>query len=123
MHSILFVTILVEKSSYMCIYTESWKPSTLIWCHLYRDSDGLEEESQLLFGDSEDQDGVAMEDMGQRAEHVLWVDKYSPRQFTELLSDDVRFTVFLTSSLCVMWIFMLSLCLNFYELKKKKKYR
>ena len=74
------------------------------WCHLYCDSDGLEEESQLLFGDSEDQDGVAMEDMGQRAEHVLWVDKYSPRQFTELLSDDVRsfsITVFLTSSLCV----------------------
>ena len=67
----------------------------------------------MLFGDSEDQDGVAMEDMGQGAEHVLWVDKYSPRQFTELLSDDVRscsVTVFLASSLC----------LNFYELKKKK---
>ena len=60
------------------------------WCTLYCDSDGLEEESQLLFGDSEDQDGVAMEDTGQRAEHVLWVDKYSPRHFTDLLSDDVR---------------------------------
>ena len=60
------------------------------WCTLYCDSDGLEEESQLLFGDSEDQDGVAMEDTRQRAEHVLWVDKYSPRHFTDLLSDDVR---------------------------------
>ena len=24
------------------------------------------------------------------SEYTLWVDKYSPRQFTELLSDDVR---------------------------------
>ena len=52
-------------------------------------SDGLEEDSEQLFGDSEEQDVAAGEGAGKEVEHVLWVDKYSPRHFTELLSDDV----------------------------------
>lgn len=44
--------------------------------------DELEEGSQLLFGDSEN----GSEDI---ETHFLWVEKYSPKHYTELLSDDV----------------------------------
>ena len=47
-----------------------------------------EGESQLLF-DSEGQ-GDDVEESAGEEEHLLWVDKYSPRHYTELLSDDVR---------------------------------
>ena len=54
----------------------------------------MEEESQLLFGDSEDPDqteeeGVAGGGVARPPEHMLWVDKYTPKLYTELLSDDV----------------------------------
>lgn len=55
-----------------------------------RSTEGTEEEgiqSQVLF-ESEQLEG---EGGGEGdADHVLWVDKYSPRNYTELLSDDVR---------------------------------
>ncbi len=47
--------------------------------------------SQLLFDSEvqgEDVEGSAGE-RGVAPEHLLWVDKYSPRHYTELLSDDV----------------------------------
>ena len=51
-----------------------------------------EDESQPLF-DSEDMQGL-MESPSETRENVtmeahLWVEKYTPRHFTELLSDDV----------------------------------
>lgn len=42
----------------------------------------LEEGSQLLFSDPGDNN----DDID---EHLLWVEKYSPKHYTELLSDDV----------------------------------
>lgn len=48
-------------------------------------------ESQSLFGDSED---VEMQGGGRvtpcTTQTTLWVDKYAPRHYTHLLSDDVR---------------------------------
>ena len=61
----------------------------MIFICIVLSSDGLDEDSQLLFGDSEDQDAAVVAGAGKEVEHVLWVDKYSPRHFTELLSDDV----------------------------------
>ena len=50
-------------------------------------------ESQSLFGDSED---VEMEGGGRvtTTETTLWVDKYAPRHYTHLLSDDVSTRVY-----------------------------
>ncbi len=46
------------------------------------DSNSMNEEIRGDDGDGGDDDD--------RAGKILWVDKYSPRHFTELLSDDVR---------------------------------
>ena len=49
----------------------------------------VDQESQSLFGDS----AAVEEEAGERAatapQHSLWVDKYAPRHYTHLLSDDV----------------------------------
>ncbi len=47
------------------------------------DSNNMNEERR----GGDDGDGGDDDD---RAGKILWVDKYSPRHFTELLSDDVR---------------------------------
>lgn len=45
------------------------------------------EDAQVLLEDPDDERaGGKMKE----AEDMLWVDKYSPRYYTELLSDDVR---------------------------------
>lgn len=45
-------------------------------------STGEIEDSQLLFD-------VPRDNEEDTDEHLLWVDKYSPKHYTELLSDDV----------------------------------
>ena len=49
--------------------------------HSIEEADG----SQVLF----DEEGGLVHDNVQPG-HMLWVDKYSPHHYTELLSDDVR---------------------------------
>ena len=46
----------------------------------------VEQDSPSLFGDSE---RVEVQEGESTPEHVLWVDKYAPRHYTDLLSDDV----------------------------------
>ena len=62
--------------------------------YMYIHSTGEREGSRLLFdvpGDSEeDADG-----------HLLWVDKYSPKHYTELLSDDVCDCMYRVLYLCI----------------------
>ena len=55
--------------------------------HTHTHSGAPREESQPLFGDSEIPDLPTAEETDEK---TLWVDKYSPRHYTELLSDDVR---------------------------------
>ncbi len=63
---------------------------TCMHTHTHTHSRATDEESQSLFGDSEVPDPFAPGAGDPRTEQSLWVDKYSPRNFTELLSDDVR---------------------------------
>ena len=77
-------------------HTSTRSPSCPPSSHTTHPSRGdQEEESQSLFGDSEEPDIVTVggerEEEGGR-DQQLWVEKYSPRLYTELLSDDVSTT-------------------------------
>lgn len=48
---------------------------------------GVEVESQSMFGDSE---AITVDQATTSSpQHTLWVDKYAPRHYTDLLSDDM----------------------------------
>ena len=47
----------------------------------------VEDDSQSLLGDGEEEGDGATTPINI---HSLWVDKYAPRHYTHLLSDDVR---------------------------------
>lgn len=52
------------------------------------------------------------EDDGALPHHALWVEKYSPRHFTELLSDDVSRNVYLSFLMCYMIVcWLLCVCI------------
>ena len=58
-------------------------------------SDGqLQQDTPVLFGSEQASSARATVEPVERSEsssdHQLWVDKYAPRLFTELLSDNVR---------------------------------
>lgn len=60
-------------------------------------------ESQLLFGDTEALDAVNDDEPPNSTSHSLWVDKYAPRHYTHLLSDDVS-SFSLMSTLIQMYV-------------------
>lgn len=55
--------------------------------------------TQTLFESSEDLDVSR-----NLREHVLWVDKYSPKLFTELLSDDVSLYINMSMLLIIILV-------------------
>lgn len=67
-----------------------------VWVHMYAlvgwffYLSDVELESQSMFGDSET---VTVDQSSSTSpQHTLWVDKYAPRHYTHLLSDDVSYT-------------------------------
>ena len=61
-------------------------PSSLIECFNLSHAHSVDEGgSQELFEGEESEGGPG---------HVLWVDKYSPHGYTDLLSDDVRLPLY-----------------------------
>ena len=53
-----------------------------------------EREEAVLEGASEEEPGPSQD----TTQHCLWVDEFAPQHYTELLSDDVRFSSYLSGT-------------------------
>ena len=75
----------------------------------------MESESQPLLKDSEmaEEDGDAPKT--KQCAHNLWVDKYAPRHYTHLLSDDVSIVVYIITGFIAEKSIKVIICIIFHR--------
>lgn len=86
------VTVCCQTCLYVCECGSGFVTPCRVCSEPTEEEEGKETGNDTVMSD--------VKEDGTMSEHSLWVDKYSPRHFTELLSDDVRVWSFCGESDC-----------------------